>query len=94
VLDGPVLARGVHRLEDQQQRPAVLGVELVLELGQELDAFLEDLLGGLCILGLETPGIAGVDVLQTEPASVADPERLHEATRAIFDLHGLPGMRS
>ena len=31
VLDRAVLARGVHRLEDEQHRPAILRVELVLQ---------------------------------------------------------------
>ena len=38
VLDRAVLAGRVHRLEDQQHRPAVLRVEHVLQLGERLDA--------------------------------------------------------
>ena len=41
VPDRAVLAGGVHRLEDQQQRVGVLRVELVLVLGEELDAVVE-----------------------------------------------------
>jgi len=40
VLDRAVLAGGVHRLKDEQQRPAVLRVETVLQRGQRLDALL------------------------------------------------------
>ena len=39
MLERASLPRRVHRLEDEQHRPAVLRVELVLELGEELDAF-------------------------------------------------------
>ena len=38
VLDRAVLAGGVHRLEDEQQRPAVLGVEHLLLLREPLAA--------------------------------------------------------
>src|SRR5512146_1901320 len=44
VLDGAVLSGGVHRLENKQERPPVLGVEYVLELGQSLDAALKEFL--------------------------------------------------
>ncbi len=43
-LDGAVLAGGVHALEDQQQRPAVLGVEFLLEIVQPLAVGIQDLL--------------------------------------------------
>ena len=42
-LDGAVLAGGIHALEDHQQRPAVLRIELLLEIVQPLAVGLEDL---------------------------------------------------
>ena len=45
VLDRAVLAGGVHRLEDQQDRPGIRGVEPVLGLGQLGDVLGERLLG-------------------------------------------------
>jgi hypothetical protein len=42
-LDRTVLAGGVHALEDQQQRPAVLRVELFLEIVQALAVGFDDL---------------------------------------------------
>jgi hypothetical protein len=38
VLNGAVLASGVHRLKDEQQRPSVLGIKLVLVLCEPLCA--------------------------------------------------------
>ena len=38
MLDRAVLAGRVHGLQDDQQRVGVLGVQLVLELGQQLNA--------------------------------------------------------
>jgi len=48
VLDRAVLAGTVHALEDQQQRPVIVGVELFLKLAQQRDAFLQPLFG-LCL---------------------------------------------
>jgi len=31
MFNGTVLSRRIHRLEDEQQRPFILGVELVLQ---------------------------------------------------------------
>ncbi len=42
-LDRGILAGGVHALEDQQQRPAVLRVELFLEIVQPFAVGLDDL---------------------------------------------------
>ena len=42
VLDRPVLPGGVHRLEKGEQGVGVLRVELVLKLGEQPDAFLEE----------------------------------------------------
>ena len=41
VLDRAVLPRGVHGLEDEQQRPLVLGVELLLQLAHPLAPLLQ-----------------------------------------------------
>ena len=38
VLDGSVLARGVHPLQDHEQAAPALGVQPVLQLGQPLGA--------------------------------------------------------
>ena len=62
-----VLARGVHGLEDQQQRPAVLRVELVLELGERRDAHRERFLGARLVLGAEVERVAGSTSLRRKP---------------------------
>src|SRR4029079_15850211 len=63
VLDDTVLARRVHRLENQQHRPAILRVEPLLQLGQALDPFLQEVLG-LLLLDIEVVGIAGIPILE------------------------------
>ena len=47
VLDGAVLAGGVHGLEDHQQRVAVLGVEPGLELGEPFDVIRRAAIGSV-----------------------------------------------
>ena len=56
VLDRAVLAGGVHRLEDDQDRPAIGGVEPVLGLGQRGDVLREHLLGELLRSALGSSG--------------------------------------
>jgi hypothetical protein len=76
VLDRAVLAGRVHGLEDQQQRPAILGVELVLQLRQQLDARPQELPG--FILRGHLVGVAGIDVLEREPLPGFDPVTLDQ----------------
>ena len=84
VLDRAVLARRVHRLEDQQHRPAVLGVELLLQLGEALHAELQQRLG-LLFVDVEPGGVAGIVVGEMEafafayPVTVDDFGGVHEA---------------
>ena len=58
VLDGAVLAGGVHRLENQQQRPAVLGIEFGLQLGQLFDVLLLQFLRVGLEVGVKAAGVA------------------------------------
>ena len=68
VLDGAVFPGGVHRLEDQQHRPAVLRVELFLQLLQPGHTPLQPLLG-LLPRG-NRARVAGIHILQAESAAV------------------------
>ena len=49
VLDRPVLARGVHRLEDDEQRAAALRVQALLQRVEPLEVLRSDLLGGVLV---------------------------------------------
>jgi len=49
VLDGAILARRIHRLKNNQHRPAILSVETLLELRQPVDAFRQQLFGLLFV---------------------------------------------
>jgi hypothetical protein len=74
VFDRPVLAGGVHRLKDQEHRPAILCVEHVLQLGERLDPSGERFLGAWFVRGAEMQRIARIDALEPEPLPRVHPE--------------------
>jgi hypothetical protein len=65
VLDGAVLAGGVHGLEDQEDAVAIVGVQDVLDLGELLNALFEELLA-FRLVG-DAGGVARGAVLEREP---------------------------
>jgi hypothetical protein len=77
MLDGAVLARGIHRLEDDQQRPAPLGIEALLELGEPLDPLLQEICRGVAVEG-KTEGIGRIDLLQAEMPAFLDLEGIDQ----------------
>src|SRR4029453_8506587 len=86
VLDRAILAGGVHRLKGEEDGPAVLRVEPVLELGERLDPDRQRLLRPRLVLGSQVEGVARVDVLQAERRAVLDSEGLGEAAGLLDDL--------
>ena len=89
VLDGAVLPGGVHRLEDQQHPPAVLRVELVLQLGQRVDADLQRLLRARLVFPPESARVGRIDVLEPETVPVLDAIGLGELARHLDDFADL-----
>ena len=83
MLDGAILASGVHRLEDEEHGPAVLRVEPVLQLGQGLHTALQALLGTWLVLRLQPCGIIGVDVLETKFVALGDAIGLRELAASL-----------
>ena len=74
MLDRPVFPRGIHRLENQQQRPRPLCVELALQLAEAFDAARQALRAAR--LRLDPSRVVGIDVLQPEFPPVGNRERL------------------
>ena len=68
-LDRAVLAGRIHALKDQQQRPAVLGVELFLKIVQPLAVGLDDL---LALVLVEAALLAGLVRFEMELARSVD----------------------
>jgi hypothetical protein len=83
VLDGTVFPRRVHGLEHDQHRIAILGVEPVLQLGEDLDAGAQRFDGARLVPGGELAGIGGVDVAQAEFSAVGDAVRAREPARFL-----------
>jgi hypothetical protein len=54
VLDDAVFSCRVHGLKYQKQRPAVLGIELVLQFGRARNALLQGL-GGMLLWSASAP---------------------------------------
>ena len=89
VLDGAVLARRIHRLEDAQHRPAILRVEHVLQLREALDTLLEQV-GRMVLFDVEAAGIGRVEVLQAEALAGGDAETVQDFRNAFFDHAAFP----
>jgi hypothetical protein len=88
VLDGAVLAGRIHRLEDQQHRPAVLGIQLVLHLRQQLDPLLQHIPGPLPVF-FQASGVTRIEILQPEFPAIVNPEGLGKLPRLFYQLvHG------
>jgi hypothetical protein len=87
VFDHAVLARRVHGLEDQQDRPLVLGVQLLLQIVELLQPLLEMALA--VFLRLEAAGEAGIVVF--EPELLAGRTRKRSSAMATSRGGNLPG---
>ena len=84
VLDRRILARRVHGLEHEQERPVILGVELLLESGQLGHAPLEQLARSRLVLRFEVADVGGVVALQPEALAVGDPVRRDEPRNLLL----------
>src|SRR5262249_18441052 len=93
VLDGAVLAGRIHRLKDEQQRPAVLGVEHVLLFGEPLDAAREQI-SCLALAQLKTARVTRIDTLQTKAFALGDAEWFKIFLDAIEDFSSRHGAAS
>ena len=74
MLNGAVLARGIHRLKNQQQRIAAMGVEQILVLAQLLDVLGEQFL--VMFIGLIHRLDLGGQFFETHLGAFVDPEFL------------------
>jgi hypothetical protein len=85
VLDRAILAGGVHRLEDQEDRPPILRVQLGLQGREALDVPLEKG-GSLLLVRVEAARVTRRMVLQPELRALRDAvpaEELLEFGRAL-----------
>src|SRR5262247_741958 len=92
MLDRAVLARCIHRLEDEQQRPAILGIKHLLLLREPLDASSKEF--GRLALVHQPAGVAGIMVLQLKALALCDAERLNVLPGAVENLFSRHGVTS
>src|ERR1700682_1272724 len=86
MLDGSIFSGRIHGLEDQQHRPAILGIELVLQLCQAKIALSQRL---FCMLfGVPMSRLCWIEVFQSKIFPAGDAVGLRELPR--LHLHLLP----
>src|SRR6516165_5514813 len=89
VLDSAVLPGRVHRLEHEQKRPAILGVEHILLLCEPLGAALQKV-RRFAFAHRKATGVAGIEVLQFETLAFCNAERIDvflDAIENFFSRH-------
>ena len=69
VVDDAVLAGGIHPLQHDEQRPAAVGIEALLQLGETLDVVRQHRFG---VVLVETTGIGGIERSEAEMVGVVD----------------------
>jgi hypothetical protein len=88
MLDRAVFTRRIHRLENEQHRPAVLGIQHVLHLCEDLHSHGERFLGPRLVFGRKFERVAGVDVLQAKPV-IGHAEGLGKLSRLLDQVFHL-----
>src|SRR5262249_22277651 len=71
VLDDAVLAGGIHPLQHDQQRPAVVGIEALLQAAEALDVVRQHRLG-LVLAEVDSAGVRTIDRGEAETAGMID----------------------
>jgi hypothetical protein len=87
MLDGTVLPRRIHRLEKAEDRPAVLGVKHVLQVGESLHPLLQQR-RRLLLAEVEPGRVAAVPVLEVEALALLHPVA-GDQLAALLDIHGV-----
>ena len=82
VLDDAVFAGGVHRLQHDQHRPAVVRVEPLLQFGEAFDAVSQHRLR-FFLVDRQTAAFGGIVLGQAEIVRLVDTEALGD----MVELH-------
>jgi hypothetical protein len=89
VLDGSVLARSVHGLKDQKQRPTILRVEHVLLSREPFRSALQEL-RRVALVHFQAPRVSWVEILQLKAFALRDAvwlDVLLDALQDFFSRH-------
>src|ERR1700687_3907282 len=82
-FDGAVLARGIHALKDQQQRPTILGVKFFLKIAQAFSVGFENFFGPVLV---ETALLVGLVRLEMKFARSIEAERRNKGPQLIAKI--------
>ena len=77
VLDDAVLAGRVHAPAAHQHRPAVVGVEPLLQFGEPLDVLRQHRLG-VVLVEIEPAGVGRIDRRKPKAVGIVDAEALED----------------
>ena len=96
VLDGAILARRVHRLKNQQQPPAILRVELVLQLCKLQGGVLQQLFRFILEFPRKPARILRIKVTQAKLSAMVDSVESGQRPQFLLLFHaaGLLGCPS
>ena len=84
VLDGAVLPGRIHRLENEQDRPFILGIELVLQFGQGEHAGGKRFLRPRLVFFLrKLECVIRIDILEAKILAFRDAELARDAARIL-----------
>src|SRR5262249_22621797 len=83
VADDAVLSRGIEPLQNNQDGPLVLGVELLLQLSKPLGAFAEQRIASI-LVEIEAAFVSGIDIGEAKLVAVFD-------AKALYDVGGKHG---
>jgi len=85
VFDRAVFASRIHSLEDEQQRPTVLGIKHVLFFCEPLSAALKEV-GCFAFVHLQAARVTSVEVLQLKALAAGNAERVGVVLDLVDDL--------
>ena len=69
MLDHAILAGGIHPLQHDQQRPAAVGIEALLQFAEALEVVREHRLGALLV---EPAGVRGIERREAETVGIVN----------------------
>jgi len=81
--DDAVLSRGIEPLQNNQDGPLVLGVELLLQLSKPLGTFAEQRIAST-LVEIEAAFVGGIDIGEAKLVAVFD-------AKALYDVGGKHG---
>jgi hypothetical protein len=86
VLNSSVFAGCIHRLKDQEQRPLVLGVELILQFGEARDSCYQRFLRSGFVFLSELKGVIRIDIFQAKVLAFGDAKRFDDFSGCSDDF--------